>query len=449
MRILFLTHYFPPEGNAPASRVHAMTTRWAAAGHEVHVVTGTPNVPNGRPYEGYGNPWLRREIVDQVHVHRVWTYLAPNQGTWRRTLNYLSFMVSGTWRALRVPRPDVVIATSPQFFAGWAGVLTSRMRRKPFVLEIRDIWPESIQAVGALGPKGWLTFLPIKCLELLEKTMYRAARRVVTVGDGYATQLQRRGVPKDKISVVTNGVDDSMFEAAAPDPNLRQLAGASSDQTLIGYIGTVGMAHGLEVILDAARLAREAGEHSLRFVIVGDGARRAELERNLASNDPGTVRFVGLQPKALMPAWLASVDVCLVHLRDQPLFETVLPSKYIEAAAAGKAVILGVRGGIAELARAHGAALPIPPESASALLDAARQLSRSADARAELGYRARELARSRFRVDVLAQDYLDVLGSLSRPTSSMTSPQAGATVRPQPSRSHPSAHDPAGRTSQV
>src|SRR5262249_31360249 len=129
LRILFLTHYFHPEGNAPATRVTEMTRRWVGQGHEVTVITGGPNVPDGVVYEGYRNRWIQREELGGVAVVRVWTYLAPNRGTVRRIANYLSFMVTATLAGLRVRRPEIVIATSPQFFCGWAGVLVSRLRR--------------------------------------------------------------------------------------------------------------------------------------------------------------------------------------------------------------------------------------------------------------------------------------------------------------------------------
>ena len=151
MRILFLSHYFPPEVNAPATRTFEHCVRWAAAGHEVTVVTCNPNCPDGVLFPGYQNRWRRQ--TDEVHgirLLRVWTYLAPNAGFVRRIVNYVSYMIAATWTCLWIKRPDVVVATSPQFFCGWAGVLVSKLRRTPLVLEIRDIWPESIIAVGAM-----------------------------------------------------------------------------------------------------------------------------------------------------------------------------------------------------------------------------------------------------------------------------------------------------------
>ena len=174
MRILYLSHYFHPEGTAPAKRVYEMCRRWVRLGHEVTVITCAPNVPSGVVYDGYRNTWLRRETVEGIETIRVWTYLAANRGTALRIANYLSYMVLAVIAGLRTPRPDLVIATTPQFFCGWAGVWVSRLRRLPFILEIRDIWPESIVAVGALGSPRLL-----RLLEHWERSMYRAGTRIV------------------------------------------------------------------------------------------------------------------------------------------------------------------------------------------------------------------------------------------------------------------------------
>jgi len=209
-RILFLTHYFPPEGNAPASRVHEMCKRWARDGHEVTVITGAPNHPNGQVYPGYRNWPLQQEFMDGIRVLRVWTFLAANKGKRRRAVNFLSFMLMSMMLALFMRRRDVLIATSPQFFCGWAGVMVSAIRRIPFILEIRDIWPESIHAVGA-SRRNLLIWL----LERMERQMYDSAFRIVTVGDGYKRQLIQRRVPAGKIQVVTNGVDRELFVSHA------------------------------------------------------------------------------------------------------------------------------------------------------------------------------------------------------------------------------------------
>ena len=194
MRILFFSHYFPPEGNAPASRTHENCKRWVRKGHKVIVITCAPNVPDGVVYEGYRNKLYQRENVEGIGVIRVWTYIAANKGTTRRIMNYVSYMLSAVFFALFLKRPSVVIATSPQFFCGWAGVIVSRLRRVPFILEIRDIWPESIVAVGAFRSKRLL-----RILEWLELKMYAAAHHIITVGKGYKRKLIEKGVQERSV----------------------------------------------------------------------------------------------------------------------------------------------------------------------------------------------------------------------------------------------------------
>lgn len=406
MRILFLSHYFAPEGNAPASRVHELTRRWAAEGHEVTVITCVPNVPAGVVYEGYANRWRQREEVDGVEVVRVWTYLAANQGTTRRILNYLSYMVTAMSCALGEKRPDVVIATSPQFFCGWAGVLVAKLRRLPFVLEIRDLWPESIVAVGAL-PNLRL----IRLLEWLELRMYAAADHVVAVGSGYAAKLEAKGVPATRISVIPNGVDPEFYRPGLPDEALRAEYGLDG-HFVCGYLGTIGMGSGLEVVLRAARLLREAGVEGVRFLLVGDGAVRAELEDAVREEGLDAVIFTGRQPKSRMPEFLAAVDACLVHLTRTELFKTVLPSKLFEAAAVGKPVILGVEGLAAQLVNDAEAGLCIEPENEGELVEAVTRLAQNRALVDRLGANALSRIAPRHDVNTLARDYIRLLGEL-------------------------------------
>jgi glycosyltransferase involved in cell wall biosynthesis len=403
MRILFLTHYFPPEGNAPATRVYEMTRRWVAQGHDVTVVTGVPNVPDGVVYEGYVNRWRQREDCEGVEVVRVWTWLAANQGTVRRIANYVSFMLTAILAGLGGRRPDVVIATSPQFFCGWAGVWVSRLRRAPFVLEIRDLWPESILAVGAMrGP------LLIRFLEWLERRMYAAARHGVTVGPGYREKLMERGVPADRISIVPNGVDRSVFAPRTEDGGVRE-AYALGDRFVCAYVGTIGMACGLDVALRAARRLREEGRDDVRFLLVGDGGVRAELEARARDEGLDAVVFTGRQPKQRMPDFLAAADACLVHLTRTELFRTVLPSKIFEAAAMGRPIVLGVEGFAAELVSEAGAGICIEPENADQLLEAVTRLAREPGLAGQLGEAGLRNIAQRYDYASLAVEYLETL----------------------------------------
>jgi glycosyltransferase involved in cell wall biosynthesis len=406
MRILFLSHYFHPEGNAPATRVTELTRRWVAAGHDVTVITGVPNVPDGVVYAGYRNRPLQRTRHEGVDLIRVWTYLAPNKGTLRRILNFVSYMATATLAGLCVRRPDVVIATSPQFFCGWAGVFVSRARRVPFVLEIRDLWPESIEAVGAMRNRRLLRFL-----EWLERKMYAAATRIVTVGEGYRGKLIEKGVDPARIDVIPNGVDLGAFLAGADGSKVRERYGLG-ERFVCAYLGTIGMGCGLDVALRAARRLREAGRDDVRFLLVGDGAVREELEAQARSEGLSQVVFTGRQPKASMPEFLAAADACLVHLTRTDLFKTVLPSKIFEAAAMRKPIVLGVEGFAAELVGSAQAGLCIEPENEGELLAALERLRADPALARALGDAGHANIAERYSYDRLAREYAERLASL-------------------------------------
>jgi glycosyltransferase involved in cell wall biosynthesis len=409
--ILFLSHYFTPEGNAPANRVHALTRAWVAAGHRVRVVTCAPNVPDGVVYPGYANRWRHRETIDGVEVTRVWTYLAPNKGTGKRILNYVSYLASALPAVLFARRPDVIIATSPQFFCGWTGVLYRWLRRAPFVLEIRDLWPESIEAVGALGSKPLLRFL-----EGMERTMYRTADHIVTVGEGYRGRLVQRGVPTEKISVVMNGVDLDRFEPRPGDVALRRAWGLEG-RFVCSYIGTVGMACGLHTVLAAAQQLAENINSRASFLIVGDGAVLEELRAEAARRNLSNVVFTGRQPKERMADYLAISDASLVHLRRTELFTTVMPSKIFESAGMARPIIMGVDGEARRIVDAAGAGLHMEPENAAQLVEAVLRLEGDPALCERLGRSGCAFVREHFDRSKLADDYLRILGRIASPRS--------------------------------
>ncbi len=404
MHILFLSHYFVPENNAPAARVHALAREWTNLGHRVTVLTGAPNVPSGVVYEGYANRLFQQELVGDIRTARVWTYLAANRGRVRRGLNYLSYMATAgvAGCALR-PRADVVIATSPQFFAGWAGLPVSHAHRAPFVLEIRDIWPDSITAVGALREGR-----AIRALGTLERKLYDAADHIVTVGDGYRQNMIRKGVPAAKIDVVTNGVDADLFTPRAPDAALLARLGLS-DRFVITFAGTIGMASGLEVALGAARRLKEQGRGDIAFLLVGDGAVRAELETAARSQGLDNVVFTGLVPRGELPAYLASSDACLVHFRKQKLFSTILPSKFFEDAAMAKPILLGFEGEALAMLEEADCGIAFEPGNGAELAEAILRLAADREAAARLGENGRRYVLERFDRRALAHDYLEIL----------------------------------------
>ena len=404
MKILFLTHYYTPEGNAPATRVSALAERWIKMGHEVTVVTCAPNVPDGVVYEGYHNKWTVREEINGVKVIRIWTYIAANKGTVRRILNYVSYMISAFIHGLFLPKPDIMIATSPQFFCGWAGVLLHWFRRFPFILEIRDIWPESIASVNAELPGGAL-----KIVLWMERVMYRAADFIVTVGEGYRKKLiEERDVPKDKLAIIMNGVDIQHFY---PQPKNEEML---SQYGLIGkficsYIGTIGMACGLRTVLNAAEKLKQQGEDTIRFLLVGDGAVRKELEREAKEKSLDNVVFTGRRPKNEMPAWVASSDVNLVHLKKTDLFTTVMPSKIFESAGCARPIIIGVEGFAKDFVEKAEAGISMEPENADDLIRTLLEMKSKPVLCQKLGNNAYKNICSKYNRDRQAKDYIMIL----------------------------------------
>jgi len=406
MHVLFLSHYFPPEVNAPATRTYEHCRRWVAAGHKVTVITCAPNCPTGIVAEGYKNSLLSREWVDGIRVLRVWTWLSPNRGFLGRTINYLSYMFCATLCALGVRRVDAIVATSPQFFCGWAGVLCRWFLRRPLLLEIRDIWPESIVTVGAMKRSPIM-----RVLEILERQMYATAQQIVTVGDGYRDQLVLRGVADEKIAVVPNGVDVSQF---VPEPPARQLrAQWRGDKRFVcAYIGTVGMAHGLDVVVRAARKLKSVGRDDVVFWIVGDGAERSRLENICREEGLDQIVFTGLVPKAKIAEVIASCDACLVHLCKTELFETVIPSKIFEIMAMNVPIVMGVRGQAQRIVLSGRGGVAMTPEDEESLLAGIEAIARD-----RVSYRhGRDYVARHFDRDVLARRLLGELSAMIAPT---------------------------------
>lgn len=372
-------------------------------GHDVDVITCVPNIPNGVVYEGYKNRFKQTEFIDGIKVIRVWTYIAANKGTLKRIINYASYMISASLAGLFVKKPDIVIATSPQFFCGWSGVFVSKIRRLPFILEIRDIWPESIIAVGGMSSK-----LIIKILEKLEKMMYTAPQHIVTVGEGYKQKLIEKGVRSKRISVITNGVDRALFYPRRTDEGIRQRYNLDG-HFVCAYAGTIGMACGLDIILRAAKILRDKERDDFKFVLIGDGAVKDQLQQQAVTERLDNIIFVGRQDRKVIPYFLSAVDCCLVHLRKTELFKTVLPSKIFEATALAKPVVLGVEGCAADLVRSAKAGICIEPENAEELVAALERLADDPRLCSEFGRAGREYVVKHYDRDKLARDYLDVI----------------------------------------
>jgi glycosyltransferase involved in cell wall biosynthesis len=401
VRILFLTDNFPPETNAPASRTYEHAKRWVASGHEVIVLTGAPNFPSGKIHAVYRNALWQRETMDGIHVVRVWTYIAANEGFVRRTLDYMSFMAVAIVASVFLPRPDVIVATSPQLFTPCAAWVVSVLRRRPFVFELRDLCPDSIVAVGAMRETS-----VIGLLRKLEYFLYRRAARIVSVTQSFKRVLTANGINETKIAVVPNGVDLDIYRPGSKPSDLARRLGVNG-KFVAAYVGTVGMAHGIGALLDAAKVLRDRKD--IAFVVVGAGAEQVTLEDKARRDGLTNVVFVGAVSKAEVREYWRLCDVAAVLLRNTPLFRHVVPSKIFEAMGMERPVILGVEGESEEIIAESGAGMVIPPEDAASLARSVAELADDREKCVALGLKGRRYVSERFNRETLATRMLSEL----------------------------------------
>jgi len=370
------------------------------------VLTGFPNHPTGVVPPAYRKKVWRlvaREQCDGVDVVRTWLLPFPNRRTYERMLNYSSFCVSAASTGLFLSRPDVVIATSPQLLVALSGCWLARCKRVPFVFEVRDLWPESLAAVGA-GKKNSILH---RSLSKIAGFLYRQCDRIVVVTPAFEDHLVKYWrMPREKISVVENGVETQQFAPQSATELRRELG--VQEKFVVSYIGTMGMAHGLETILDAAaQLQHRSAE--IVFLMVGEGAEKDRITALARQRGLNNVLFIDQQAREQVPAYISASDVCLVPLRKNELFKTVIPTKMLEFMSCARPVILGVDGqarGIVEEARAG---LAIEPENSAALANAICYLAANREIAREMGWGGREHIVRKFSRRHTAEKYVRML----------------------------------------
>jgi glycosyltransferase involved in cell wall biosynthesis len=406
MHILFLSHYFPPEVNAPATRTFDHARRWVKEKDiEVTVITNHPNHPNGMLYPGYVNRWLTRELIDGIKVRRVKTLLAANAGFARRLLNYLFFMVAALVSAVRVPKPEVVIATSPQFFCAVAGYLVSKMKGCPFVFELRDLWPESIITVGAMRPN----FL-LRLMEKLELFLYSRAKMIIALTDAFKVNLIRRRIPATKIQVIKNGVDLSLFSPREPQVHLKNELGAQG-KFVVAYVGTVGMAHAVDKIVEMAELLEN--HKDILFIVVGEGSQKKAVQELVESRRLKNIKILPGVPKDQVLDYYALGDINLVTLKKADLFRTVIPSKVFEIMAMARPILCAVNGECRQIIEQAGCGLFVEPENVGEMAAVVLSLSQEPEDLSIMGENGRKFVEAFFNRNELATRYLDVLRNIA------------------------------------
>jgi colanic acid biosynthesis glycosyl transferase WcaI len=400
MKILILTQYYPPEVGACQVRLKATVDQLLAAGHHVEVVTALPNYPSGRIFEGYQGRVYGSERHEGLVIHRVWLHVALGAGL-GRLASYLSFAGTSAVGLMRSERPDVIFVESPPLFLGLTGWLAAAAWRRPWILNISDLWPDSVRALGVLGEGRVLTMA-----EKLERFIYRRADLITAVTDGIASALvDDKQVPRDKILFLPNGVDTDLFTPRAPDPAVRERFGID-DRQIVLYAGTMGYAHCTEAILHAAELLRE---RDVIFVLAGDGSERARVEEAAQTRGLTNVLFLGVVPLSAVADLYSVALAGLATLRDLPLFEGARPAKVMPCLASGKPLVYSGSGEGARLVSEGEAGIVVKPEDGAAIAEAVAQLLDDPELARRLGENGRRLAVEGFSWRALVGTWLDQL----------------------------------------
>lgn len=404
MKILFLTDNFPPEVNAPATRTYEHAKEWIKNGAEVTIITCNPNFPQGKLYDGYNNGFRTVEDIEGIKVIRVWSYMSANQGFLKRTLDYVSFAVVASIVGV-FEKADVIVATSPQFFTTWAGWVLSKLKRKPWVFELRDLWPESIATVGALNSDSKI----FKFLENIELSLYRSANKVIPNTPAFKDNLIRRGINSDKLFVVPNGANMDLFKPREKNLELKSKLGISKDY-VVGYVGTHGLAHSLDFIVESVN---NYSIENCHFLFIGDGAVKKQIVEYSEENNLRNVTFLDPVSKDKIPEYLSIIDIALVPLKKSDTFKTVIPSKIFESGAMGIPILLGVEGQAQAIIEEYKAGLCFTPEDADSFSEKLEQLISDKTLYSELSKNGLNLAKAYDRKK-LANEMLNELKNIKK-----------------------------------
>ena len=357
MKILFLTDNFPPEVNAPASRTFEHIREWNKAENiHITVITCFPNFPKGKVYKGYKQKLVKTEIYKGIKVIRVWTYITKNSGKYRRILDYLSFAIMAFSTGLFI-NYDIIVATSPQFFTTWAGYFLSKIKKVPWIFELRDLWPESILSLGTFKNK----YL-IKLLEKIEICLYKDCNKIVAVTNSFKENLIQRGIDYKKISIIQNGVDLKLFKNNSLKISSNKLLKIKKENFVIGYIGTHGMAHGLDFVIDSIP---KLNIPNLFFLFIGDGSEKQNLIKIAKEKSIKNILFIEMMNKIDLIKYYELLDISLVCLKKRDAFKKVIPSKIFESSAMSKPILLGVEGESEKLITEYNAGINYIPENFS------------------------------------------------------------------------------------
>lgn len=399
LRIAFLTHYYPPEVGAPQSRISSLARGLSARGVDVTIHTGFPNYPDGRVQSPYRNRPMRRERdEDGMRIVRSAVYPAPNSGFLPRIANHTAFALSSLLAAGATGPQDVVVAETPPLFTAGAAVLYARAKRAALIAHVSDLWPLSAVQLGALhNPHA------VAAAERLEQFIYRSAVRITVPTSGMVETLEGQPSSAGKVTHMPPFVDLSRF---TPSP-LPPLDGPLR----VLYAGTIGLAQGVETLVDAAALV---GPDVVDVTLAGWGAEGEFVKQRVAATAAQNVHVLGTVTPRRVSELYAGSHAGAVLLRDKPLFASALPTKLFESMGACRPVLLSARGEAARTVRTSGGGVVVEPGSAAALAEGFRELhAAGGDALAAMGARGREWAEQQASLSTGADRWHELLDSVA------------------------------------
>jgi colanic acid biosynthesis glycosyl transferase WcaI len=354
VKILFLSQWFQPE---PFYKGISFAKALMRRGHEVEVLTGFPNYPEGKVYNGYKIKLFQHENMEGVPVLRVPLYPSHDSSAINRIANYVSFSISAAvLGSILIRKPDLIYVYHPPATIGFSAACLSVLFRAPFIYDIQDLWPDTLAATGMLNNKGILG-----CISLYCRLIYLRASKIIVLSPGFKKALIGRGVPESKIDVIYNWCDEDQAKSLKPDDQIKNQLGLSGKFNVV-FAGTMGKAQALDAVLDVAGLLRDRYP-DMQFVLIGGGVEVQRLKEEKNRLNLSNVIFIPRQPFNKIGSFLSMADVLLVHLKDDPLFRMTIPSKTQSYMAAGKPVLMAVKGDASDLINMAGNGITCEPEN--------------------------------------------------------------------------------------
>jgi len=404
MRILLVTQHFPPEKGA-VRRLYEFASFFKRQGHDVSILTAMPNYPDGVVPAKYKGNFFARETMNGIRVYRSFVLPASNAHPQRRMVGFITFLVSSLINSFRIRgKFDLILASSPPVTSPLIGYILSRFRRTKLILEIRDLQPESGEQFGNLK-KSIFTELIKKVMRFL----YRKADHVVCVTEGIESWMRNIGIPENRLTTIKSGVGQDFIDSHSN--GIRKKFGWE-DKFLVLYAGTLGWAHSLETVVEAARYLTDQAD--INFIFVGDGHKRKSLEEMTRKYSLNNISFIGVQPLESIPYFLMASDVLIESLKEVPITTGTLPCKLFEYMASGRPILLGSHGGeaVRELEKAGGALTfsARDPEQLAAVIRALYHKEIDGEG---LGKKYHEYVKRYHTREIWAQKYLDLIGKIN------------------------------------